>query len=55
MNEFNFTFNVEELNLLLSGLGELPAKQSLQMINKIQQAVATQQKASSVEQETTQG
>ena len=34
---FKFEFTEQECNLLLKGLGELPAKESYQMIGKIQQ------------------
>lgn len=34
--------NLEEVNLILTGLGELPAKQSLEMILKLQKEVGEQ-------------
>jgi len=33
---YGFTFTTEQVNLILLGLGELPAKQSLSLIQKIQ-------------------
>ena len=38
----NLDFTVEELNLILKGLGELPAKDSMHMIAKIQQEAGKQ-------------
>ena len=34
--EFTFKFTEQEANLVLQGLGELPAKTSMSIINKIQ-------------------
>lgn len=34
--------NLEEVNLVLTGLGELPAKQSMSVITNIQQQAAPQ-------------
>ena len=36
MNSFPFDFNRQELQTILNGLGELPAKLSLPLIQKIQ-------------------
>lgn len=40
MNEkkLSIDFNIDELNIILAGLGELPAKASLPLIQKIQGA-----------------
>ena len=38
----NLDFTVEELNLILKGLGELPAKESMNMIAKIQGSASKQ-------------
>jgi hypothetical protein len=35
---FNFTFTEQEINILLKGLGELPAKESINLILKIKQS-----------------
>lgn len=37
MDYLSFTFTVEQVNVLLAGLGELPAKVSLDLIAKIRQ------------------
>jgi len=42
---YSFTFTMEQVNLILLGLGELPAKQSLNMIGYIQQEAAKQEQA----------
>lgn len=36
--KLSFEFNIDELNIILAGLGELPAKASLPLIQKIQGA-----------------
>lgn len=36
--KLKFEFSVNELNIILAGLGELPAKASLPLIQKIQDA-----------------
>lgn len=38
----NFSVSVEEANVILSGLGELPAKYSTGLINKLQAQASTQ-------------
>ena len=37
MNELKFTVTVDEANILLTGLGELPAKMSMGLIGKLQE------------------
>ena len=37
-NKLSIEFNIDELNIILAGLGELPAKASLPLIQKIQSA-----------------
>lgn len=39
MNEVTYVFNIDEVNILLKGLAELPAKESYQMINKLYEGV----------------
>ena len=34
--EFNFTLSLDDVNLILSGLGTMPYQQVFQVINKIQ-------------------
>ena len=34
--KLTFEFSIDELNIILAGLGELPAKASMQLIQKIQ-------------------
>jgi len=46
----NFNFTYDEVNLILAGLGELPAKQSINMILKVQ--TTAQQQMQSVPDET---
>ena len=46
----NFDFTYDEVNLILAGLGELPAKQSINMILKVQ--TTAQQQMQSVPDET---
>lgn len=48
---FTFSLTEEESNIVLQGLGELPAKTSLSVINKIQQQ-AQEQFANSQKAET---
>ena len=36
--KLSIEFNIDELNIILAGLGELPAKASLPLIQKIQGA-----------------
>lgn len=36
--KLSIEFNIDELNIILAGLGELPAKASLPLIQKIQSA-----------------
>lgn len=42
--DFTFNFTEQQVNLLLAGLGELPAKLSLSMIQEIHKQVQEQQK-----------
>jgi len=37
-----FEFSVDETNIILAGLGELPAKHSIDLIMKIKQSAAAQ-------------
>lgn len=37
--KFNFEFSVAELNIVLRGLSELPAKESYGLINRIYESV----------------
>ena len=40
--ELNFTLTLEEANVIMAGLGELPAKVSANLITKLQQQAAPQ-------------
>ena len=40
--ELNFTLTLEEANVVMAGLGELPAKVSATLITKLQQQAAPQ-------------
>lgn len=40
--ELNFTVTLEEANVIMAGLGELPAKVSATLITKLQQQAAPQ-------------
>ena len=43
MNDaLNFKLTIEEVNLVLQGLGELPAKLSMNLIQSIQEQAASQ-------------
>lgn len=42
MNNVKLEFSVEEVNVLLAGLGELPAKTSLGLIEKIRSEAVKQ-------------
>ena len=42
MDKLKFTFSVEETNLILQGLFELPAKVSMEMIGKIKTEAQSQ-------------
>lgn len=42
MSNLKFTFNLDELNLILAGLGELKARSSLDIITKIQDEAKAQ-------------
>ena len=59
MNEYAFTLTEQEANLVLQALGELPARVSMQLINKIQaQAQAQAQPemaAAAAQQQQTEG
>ena len=41
MQSWTLTFTTEELNIIIAGLGELPAKVSIDVIKKIQGVVQT--------------
>lgn len=43
--ELNFTVSVDEANIIMAGLGELPAKVSTALITKLQQQAAPQLEA----------
>lgn len=47
---FTFTFTADEANLLLKALGELPAKESIGLINKINTEGSKQIEASKKEE-----
>jgi len=49
MKELNFTVSTEEANMIVSGLAELPAKFSINLINKLQMQ-ASQQSAQAADQ-----
>ena len=52
MNEIlDFKLTIEEVNLLLQGLGELPAKLSMNLINSIQNQAAPQMQPQPIEEE----
>ena len=38
----NFEFELEEVNIILTGLAELPAKASMNIIAKVQEQAASQ-------------
>jgi hypothetical protein len=40
--EFKFEFTEKEINLILTGLAELPAKMSMEMIMKLKNLAQTQ-------------
>jgi len=50
---FNITLTIDDLNLVLGALGELPAKASMSLIIKIREQA--QQQSQSVEAETVEG
>lgn len=52
MNNVKLEFTVEEVNVLLAGLGELPAKTSLGLIEKIRAEAVKQLQANSQEAAT---
>lgn len=41
MQSWTLTFTTDELNVIMAGLGELPAKSSINVIQKIQSIVQT--------------
>ena len=41
MQSWTLTFTTEELNIIMAGLGELPAKSSINVIQKIHSIVQT--------------
>jgi len=43
---FNLELTEQEVNIILAGLGELPAKHSIELIAKIKQSCESQIKAS---------
>jgi hypothetical protein len=45
----NFELNIEEVNIILQGLGELPAKLSMNVIKIIQDQAAAQMQPTSGE------
>lgn len=46
MDKFTFTLSVDEVNIVLAALGELPAKTSLGVIRSLQDQAALQTKKS---------
>ena len=50
MDSYTFKFTVEELNLILQGLLELPAKMSMNAVMKIQNEFQMQQQQPHMEQ-----
>lgn len=46
-NTFNIKFTIDELNTVLGGLGELPARASMNLIQNIQQQAQQQAQANS--------
>ena len=52
MNEtLDFKLTIEEINIVLQGLGELPSKLSMNLINSIQTQAAPQMQPQSIEEE----
>lgn len=51
MNTVKLDLSVDEVNLLLAGLGELPAKTSLVLIEKIRAEAVKQLQISTAQQE----
>lgn len=45
MKEVTFNFSIEEINVILKGLAELPAKESFNLINRVYNEVNEAQKA----------
>ncbi len=55
MNEIlDFKLTIEEVNVVLQGLGELPAKLSMNVINSIQNQAAPQMQPQVSQEEATQ-
>lgn len=53
--ELTFTVTLDEANVLLAGLGELPAKMSSNLINKLQVQAAPQLKEQQSSEESANG
>ena len=52
MNDtLDFKLTIEEINIVLQGLGELPAKLSMNLITSIQNQAAPQMQPQSIEEE----
>ena len=51
--QYSFQFTSEQVNLILSGLGKLPAEVSFNMITLIQQEATKQEAAAEAAQEAT--
>tara|TARA_B100000809_G_scaffold114012_1_gene112480 strand:- start:266 stop:439 length:174 start_codon:yes stop_codon:yes gene_type:complete len=52
MNDtLDFKLTIEEINIVLQGLGELPSKLSMNLINSIQNQAAPQMQPQSIEEE----
>ena len=47
----NFEFELDEVNVILAGLAELPAKASMNIIAKIQEQAASQMQPETVSEE----
>jgi hypothetical protein len=53
MNTYTITFDRSELQVVLNGLGELPARASIALIQKIQHEVFLAEQAGSTQQTAT--
>jgi hypothetical protein len=53
MNTYTITFDRSELQVVLNGLGELPARASIALIHKIQHEVFLAEQAGNAQQTTT--
>jgi hypothetical protein len=53
MTSYTFTFDRNELQTVMNGLGELPARVSIALINRIQHEVFLAEQAGDAQQATT--